>query len=96
MLAIAAGVAAAPRAADANCNLIPAAQREFRSTAGTVDRTLVAPGLRVAVRVDLACNPTAQGFDPVAANNRVFVRFVRPDRTWIPGWRPNSRSRPRT
>ena len=51
MLAIAAGVAVAPRGADANCNLIPAAQREFRSTAGTVDRTLVAPGLRVAVRV---------------------------------------------
>jgi Tol biopolymer transport system component len=85
MLAIAAGVAVAPRGADANCNLIPAAQREFRSTAGTVDRTLVAPGLRVAVRVDLACNPTAQGFDPVAANNRVFVRFVPPGSDGDPG-----------
>jgi hypothetical protein len=67
-----------PRAALAQCNLIPAAPKEFRSTLGTVDRTLVAPGLRVAVRVDLACNPGAAGFDPVAASNRVFVRFVPP------------------
>lgn len=65
-------------AAHANCNLIPAAPKEFRSTQGTVDRTIAAPGQRVAVRVDLACNPTAQGFDPVAASNRVFVRFVPP------------------
>jgi Tol biopolymer transport system component len=67
-----------PHAANANCNLIPAAAKEFRSTLGTVDRTIAAPGQRIAVRVDLACNPTGPGFDPVAASNRVFVRFVPP------------------
>lgn len=69
----------------ANCNLIPAAAKEFRSTDGTVDRTLVAPGLRVAVRTDFACDPTAAGFDPIAANNRVFVRFVPPGSDADPG-----------
>ena len=68
----------APSIAGANCNLIPAAPKEFRSTLGTVDRTIAAPGQPIAVRVDLACNPTAQGFDPNAANDRVFVRFVPP------------------
>ncbi|RIL04937.1 MAG: hypothetical protein DCC71_12290 [Proteobacteria bacterium] len=72
------GALAAAPAAHANCNLIPAAQREFRSVQGTVDRTLVAPGLRVAVRADLACDPGAAGFDAVAASNRLFVRFVPP------------------
>lgn len=64
--------------ARANCNLIPASQREFRSTTGTVDRTIVAPGSRIAVRSDLACNPTSQGFDPDPAQSRIFVRFVPP------------------
>ncbi len=69
---------ATPGTAGANCNLIPAAPKEFRSTLGTVDRTIAAPGQRLAVRVDLACNPTAPGFDPVAANNVVTLRFVPP------------------
>ncbi len=67
-----------PATAHANCNLIPAAPKEFRSTLGTVDRTLAAPAQRIALRVDLACNPTAQGFDPIAANNLVTLRFVPP------------------
>ncbi len=71
-------VASLPHDAVANCNLIPAAPKEFRSTLGTVDRTLAVPGQRLAVRVDLACHPGAQGFDPVPDNNRVFVRFVPP------------------
>lgn len=65
-------------AARANCNLIPASQREFRSTAGTVDRTIVAPGSRIAVRTDLACRPTAEGFASDPAQSRIFVRFVPP------------------
>ena len=75
---MAALVVLAPAAARANCNLIPASTKEFRSTLGTVDRTLAVPGSPIAVRVDLACNPTAQGFDPIAANNVVTVRFVPP------------------
>ena len=75
---VGAGLSLLPDTAGANCNLIPAAPKEFRSTLGTVDRTLAAPGQRLAVRVDLACNPTAPGFDPVAANNVVTVRFVPP------------------
>jgi hypothetical protein len=75
----------APDPAAANCNLIPAAPKEFRSTLGTVDRTIAAPGVRIAVRVDLACHPTAPGFDPVAANDRVFLRFVPPGSGGDPG-----------
>jgi len=64
--------------AAALCNLIPAAPTEFRSTLGTVSRTIAPPGDPVVVRVDLACNPTSRGFDPVAANNHVTLHFVPP------------------
>jgi hypothetical protein len=75
----------APDPAAANCNLIPAVQREFRSTLGTVDRTLVAPGSRIAVRTDLACNPTGERFASDPAQSRVFVRFVPPAAGGNPG-----------
>src|SRR5262245_7853275 len=71
--------------AAANCNLIPAAPTEFRSTLGTVSRTIAPPGEAVVVRVDLACNPTARGFDPVAANNQVTLHFVPPASAATPG-----------
>jgi Tol biopolymer transport system component len=81
--AIALSALPAGRAA-ATCNLIPAAPTEYRSTQGTVSRAIAPPGDPVVVRVDLACNPTARGFDPVAANNHVTLHFVPPGSTLNP------------
>src|SRR5690606_9884932 len=71
-------LALAPAPAHANCNLIPVAADEFRSVGGTVSNTIVAPGNPVEIRIDLACHPGARGFEPVAANNEVVLRFTPP------------------
>jgi hypothetical protein len=65
-------------AAQANCNLIPTAPGEFRSILGTVAQTVAAPAHAVVIRTDLACTPTAPGFDPIAVNNAVTIRFEPP------------------
>jgi len=69
-------LAAAPATAD--CNLIPSAIREFRSTQGFVGRTIAAPGERVRVRVDLACDPDSPGFSTASQSHQVTLRFEPP------------------
>jgi Tol biopolymer transport system component len=79
--ALVATVAAALLAADlarANCNVIPAAIREYPSERGRVNRPFAGPGEPVAVRVDPFCRPGQPAFDAIAANNRVVLRFEPP------------------
>jgi hypothetical protein len=71
-----AGVSGRP--VHAICNVIPPSVEELRSTQGTVDRPVVAPGRVVSIRTDLACDPTRAGFHPTPAQNRVVLRFVPP------------------
>ena len=75
----------APPSAWADCNLIPVASDEFRSVEGTISSTAVAPGNPLRVRVDLACDPSARGFDPLPASNQVSLRFVPPGAVGDPG-----------
>ena len=66
------------REAGADCALIPLALKEFRSTQGTVDRSIARPGDTVTIRVDLACSPDEPGFDTILTNNEITLRFEPP------------------
>jgi len=69
--------------AHANCNLIPAAIKEFPSKQGSVGQAVALPGDTVTVRVDLACDATAAGFSEPASNNEVTLTFEPPRLTGL-------------
>jgi 6-phosphogluconolactonase (cycloisomerase 2 family) len=76
MAAVSAVLLGAPQVVHAACNLIPAARSEFPSTLGSVKSPITAPAKTVELRLT-PCDSSA-GFEPVAANNQVTLRFEPP------------------
>src|SRR5438132_9836598 len=68
LMALAATLWPAPRAAHAVCNLIPSATTTFRSTLGSASRPFAAPGEFVEIGVDTAgCDAASPGLGATAA-----------------------------
>src|SRR5262245_22891773 len=62
--------------AHAACNLIPAAERIFPSTLGSVASPVTAPGKTVEILLNAACDTASPGFDASnPANNLVTLTF---------------------
>ena len=79
VLALAALTAAAPRRADAACNLIPSASKSFRGTLGDLNRPFAAPGDFVEVGASPArCAGKSPGFSASEDGQIVSVVFKPP------------------
>lgn len=73
------GAVLSPFNAQAACNLIPAAERTFPSTLGSVQSAVTAPGKIVEIHLNTACD-ASPGFDTaIPANNVVTLTFEPPN-----------------